>query len=132
MAAINEITGKEIKSAVNSKEFEAGHALIFGEKSYAKRGRYIQDPVTHKLVPADEYYETVQPINQAPAILSDYKPYRSMVTGEMIDGRRQHNEHMKRHNVVVAEGQEKKQRAPVMDNTMRDDLARSVKQILKR
>lgn len=36
----------------------------------------------------------------APAVVADYQPYRSMVTGEMIEGRKAHKEHLKRHNVV--------------------------------
>lgn len=131
MAAINEHTGKEIKTAHNSKEFEDGHARIFGDKSYAKRGRYIQDPVTHKLVSADEYYQSADVSNQAPAILGDYKPYKSMVTGEMIDGRRAHREHLLRHNVVVAEGAETKQRAPIVDKTLKQDIARLVYEKLR-
>lgn len=30
----------------------------------------------------------------------NYKPYKSMVTGEMIEGKRQHREHLKRHNLT--------------------------------
>jgi hypothetical protein len=33
-------------------------------------------------------------------ILEDLKAYRSMVTGEMIEGRASHREHLRRHNVV--------------------------------
>ena len=62
--------------------------------------RYIQDPVTHKLIPADEYY--TQETNSH-YIMADYQPYQSMVTGEMIEGRKAHREHLKRHNLVVAE-----------------------------
>ena len=62
--------------------------------------RYIQDPVTHKLIPADEYY--TQETNSH-YIMADYQPYQSMVTGEMREGRKAHREHLKRHNLVVAE-----------------------------
>jgi hypothetical protein len=61
------------------------------------RQRYIQDPVTLKLVPAEEYHARE---NGGPFIVGDLQPYRSMVTGEMIEGRRQHREHLKTHNVV--------------------------------
>ncbi len=33
----------------------------------------------------------------SPQITPDIQPYRSAVTGEMITGRRQHREHLKRH-----------------------------------
>jgi len=61
------------------------------------RTRYIQDPVTFELIPADEYRRR-DPV--APYIVGDITPYKSMVTGEMIEGRRQHREHLTRHNVI--------------------------------
>jgi hypothetical protein len=39
----------------------------------------------------------------APMLISEernYKPYKSMVTGEMIEGRKAHRDHLIRHNVV--------------------------------
>lgn len=33
-------------------------------------------------------------------VMPDIKPYKSMVTGEIISGRRQHREHLKRHGCV--------------------------------
>lgn len=32
-------------------------------------------------------------------VITDIKPYRSTVTGEMIDSRTKHREHLKRHNL---------------------------------
>ena len=66
------------------------------------RTRYIQCPKTHKLIPADEYYSGQDNAN-LPYIIEDYKPYQSMATGEMIEGRKAHREHLKRHNLVVVE-----------------------------
>lgn len=63
------------------------------------RRRYIQDPGTHKLIPAEEWYTQREEVN-APMVMPDIQPYRSMVTGEVIGGRRQHREHLKAHNVV--------------------------------
>lgn len=63
------------------------------------RQRYIQDPITHKLIPAEEWYANRTEPN-APMVMPDLQPYRSMVTGEEIGGRRQHREHLKAHNVV--------------------------------
>jgi hypothetical protein len=89
--------------------------------------RYIQDPVTHKLIPADEYY--TEQVNSH-YIMSDYQPYQSMVTGEMIDGRKAHREHLKRHNLVVAEQNSAR---PVVknDNRLKEQLARKVYEQLK-
>jgi hypothetical protein len=61
------------------------------------RRRYIQDPVTYELIPADEYHGRA---SAGPFIQGDIEPYRSMVTGEMVMGRRQHREHLRTHNVI--------------------------------
>lgn len=63
------------------------------------RQRYIQDPQTLELVPAEEFYSSRQEA-RAPMVMPDIQPYQSMVTGEMIGGRRQHREHLRAHNVV--------------------------------
>lgn len=58
--------------------------------------RWIQDPVTHQLIPADEYGG---PSKSGSAYISpDIAPYRSQITGEMITSRSQHREHLKQHN----------------------------------
>lgn len=36
----------------------------------------------------------------APMVISDIQPYRSMATGEMIGGRAQHREHLKKHGLI--------------------------------
>lgn len=36
----------------------------------------------------------------APMVIADIQPYRSMATGEMIGGRAQHREHLKKHGLV--------------------------------
>jgi hypothetical protein len=33
-------------------------------------------------------------------VMPDLKPYKSVVTGELIGGRRQHREHLNRHNLM--------------------------------
>ncbi len=33
-------------------------------------------------------------------IISDIEPYKSVVTGEVIGGRRQHREHLKKHDLI--------------------------------
>jgi ribosomal protein L35AE/L33A len=61
------------------------------------RRSWIQDPVTHKLIPKEEYES---PPEAGFFVMGDINPYKSMVTGEMIQGRAQHREHLRRHNVV--------------------------------
>lgn len=58
--------------------------------------RYIQDPVTLKLIPASEY--DASPCG--PYVLGDIDPYRSMATGEIVGGRRQHREHLKANRLI--------------------------------
>lgn len=64
----------------------------------AKRGSYIQDPETGKLVPKEEYYAPSD-VN-APMVLNDIAGYKSMVTGEWIGSRSTHRDHLKQHRLV--------------------------------
>ena len=59
--------------------------------------RFIQDPATGKLVPYDEYRKPVRRIHM---IMSDIEPYQSMASGEMIGGRAQHREHLRKHGMI--------------------------------
>lgn len=54
------------------------------------RYRWIQ--INGELIPADEVTEQLTPRH---FVMPDIKPYRSMATGEMIEGRRQHREMLK-------------------------------------
>jgi hypothetical protein len=60
------------------------------------RQRFVQ--IDGKLIPADEYTELNSNANYY--IVPDYKPYKSMKTGEMIEGRSQHREHLKRYGLI--------------------------------
>lgn len=60
------------------------------------RRRYIQDPQTGELVPAEQY-QRERP--DGPMICDDITPYRSMVTGELITSRSKHREHLRRHEM---------------------------------
>lgn len=84
---------------------------------------WIQDPVTLKLVPRDEYQPKAP---SAPFVMGELAPYRSMVTGEMIDGRRQHREHLRQHHVIEV-GNEKitpRREIPISREDIRRDLYR--------
>ncbi len=61
------------------------------------RKRYIQHPVTLELIPAEEYQA---PPSAGFFVIGDLQPYKSMVDGSIVEGRRQHREHLKAHNVV--------------------------------
>lgn len=62
------------------------------------RQRYIQDPHTHKLIPAEEWYGPSDP--KAPFVMPDIQPYQSMQTGEMITSRSHHRAHLRQHGLV--------------------------------
>lgn len=61
--------------------------------------RYIQDPITNRLVPADEYY---RPSSRSAAVSDDIEAFVSTVDGTVISSRSGLREHNKRHNVVTA------------------------------
>lgn len=61
------------------------------------RRSWVQDPTTGELIPKEQYQG---PQEAGFFVMGDINPYKSMVTGEMIEGRRQHREHLRRHNVV--------------------------------
>ena len=60
------------------------------------RKRWIWDATLKDLVPIEEFNR--EPV--APFVMDDAKPYKSMATGEMIVGRAQHRDHLKRHSLV--------------------------------
>lgn len=79
--------------------------------------RYIQHPITHKLIPADQYVSPHEV--EAPFVMSDIAPYKSMATGEMIMGRRQHREHLKQHRLIEIGNERQKPVARGPDPTLK-------------
>ena len=61
------------------------------------RRRYIQDPKTGKLIPAEEYRRA----DTVHAVHGDIDEFRSHVDGSVISSRRDLREHNKRHGVVT-------------------------------
>lgn len=60
-----------------------------------KRGSWVF--VDGQMVPKDEYQ---RPAPEAHMVMTDIQPYQSMATGEMVGGRAQHREHLKRHGLI--------------------------------
>lgn len=48
-------------------------------------------------VPEDEFE---RPVPKGPYVRGDVQPYRSMQTGEMIEGRAQHRQHLREHGLI--------------------------------
>lgn len=61
------------------------------------RRRYIQCPVTHNLIPVEEY-RSIEP--KSAMVMPDIEPYQSMADGTWITSRSQHREHLKRHGCI--------------------------------
>lgn len=77
------------------------------------RQRYIQDPKTHKLIPAEEWHEHIEA--NAPMVMPDIQGYKSMVTGEWIGSRSAHREHLKEHRLVEIGNERITKKAPQLD-----------------
>lgn len=80
---------------------------------------------------AGEPYEVA--LDHAPAprvfIQGDIQPYRSMVTGEVIQSRSTHRDHLKAHGKIEV-GNEKFEPARRPEPTgIKDDLARAIQQL---
>jgi len=57
----------------------------------------------------------------APAVIADIKPYKSTQTGEMIESRKKHRDHLKRHNLVeLGNEMPKIKPIPKIGNTKQD------------
>lgn len=112
--------------------FDEGFDRIFGQKK-PERGRFIWDKETHELVPADRYYRPQDSAN-APMVMADISPYQSQVDGSMIQGRRQHREHLRQHNLIEV-GNETKHLKPYgtyKPSGVKEDLIRAVHQVRDR
>lgn len=81
----------------DNEAFDKGYDQIFGGKKPV-RGSFVWCPVTKTMVSKDEYYENMS-VN-APMVMGDIQPYKSMVTGEMINSRSVHRAHLKEHRLV--------------------------------
>lgn len=77
------------------ESFSEGYDRIFGNKK-AVRGSFVWDESQKKFVEKSDYYGETN----APYIQADIQPYKSMVTGEVIQGRSQHRAHLKSHGLI--------------------------------
>lgn len=94
------------------------------------RQRYIQDPITHKLIPAEEWHGG--DLVNAPMVMADIQPYKSMIDGQMITSRSQHRTHLKQHGMIEIGNEVKahmdSKRAPEPDRAgIRRDLINTMR-----
>lgn len=55
----------------------------------------------------------------APQVTTDISPYRSMITGERIAGRKQHRDHLRAHGCIEIGNEQQKARTSVPSKTSR-------------
>lgn len=63
-------------------------------------GRWIWCDREEKLVPVEEYYQRKSKFADGPQVIRDIDPYKSVVTGEVVGGRRQHRDHLRAHGLI--------------------------------
>ncbi len=82
----------------DDKAFDDGYALAFGDRK-PTRGSFIWDSEQGKMVDKNEYYSSHAKADSH-MVLGDINAYQSMVDGSMIEGRKQHREHLKKHGLM--------------------------------
>ena len=88
------------------------------------RVRYIQ--INGELMEVGKVVRNADPV--APYVMPDIQPYQSQITGEMIQSRSRHREHLRQHNCIEV-GNEKMSNAPPREapppaETLRREIAR--------
>jgi len=88
------------------------------------RTRYIQ--INGELVEVGKVLRSTDPV--APYVMPDIQPYQSQITGEMIQSRSRHREHLRQHGCIEV-GNEKMSNAPPREapppaETLRREIAR--------
>ena len=82
----------------DTKAFESNFESIFSDRKPV-RGSFIWCDKQQKMVSKDEYYANKVEVN-APMVMNDIQPYRSMQNGEIINSRSQHRNHLKQHGLI--------------------------------
>lgn len=97
------------------KAFDDGYSLAFGERK-PTRGSFIWDSAKGEMVNKADYYSTRMEIN-APMVINDIQPYKSMQTGEMITSRSTHRNHLKQHGLIEIGNEKIKESKPNVYNS---------------
>lgn len=71
-------------------------------------------------------------ILSAARVIEDIKPYKSMVTGEMITSRSEHRDHLKKHRLVEIGNEPIKTTANSIDLNVRDELRSATREVLSK
>lgn len=89
--------------------------------------RYIQCPKTHKLIPADQFYDT-EPV-KTHFVIGEIPEYHSPIDGSLIDSRKKRNQDLQRSGSRPWEGieQENKEAERRRANIQRQEESRAFK-----
>lgn len=75
--------------------------------------------------------EDMRQVIYAPRVIPDIQPYKSIVTGERIKGRRHHKEHLREHNLVELGNEPIRDRRPVEMPPVIPDLKQAINEVRK-
>lgn len=93
-----------------------------------------QDEVIRRLAEYDDLPEhcghRMLRMVSAPMVVTDIPPYRSMATGEMIQGRAEHREHLRKNSLVEIGNEPIKPWVSRSDHNVKPELIEAVKQHL--
>lgn len=79
--------------------FDEGYSKIFGNR-VPERGSWVQHPITHELIPKEEYNSPSDYNHKNIMVMGDIEPFISPITKEVISGRRKLRAHMREHGVT--------------------------------
>lgn len=94
----------------DTKAFESNFEAIFADRKPV-RGSFVWCNVQQKMVSKDEYYAGRAEVN-APTVMNDIQPYKSMQTGEIISSRSHHKEHLRKHGLIEIGNEKMPERRP--------------------
>lgn len=113
----------ETEETQEQKDYEAEKARFF--EQWNLKGEEGERVWEEKL----KMMNRTSPIG-LPYVRDDVKPYQSMITGEFIEGKKAHREHLKRHNCVEAADMPLKNPERPRDN-LKEQIARQVYEKLR-
>jgi hypothetical protein len=88
------------------------------------RRRWIQDPVTNKFIPEEDY---IRPgTGQAPMVISDIEPYRNVVDGRLITSRSHHRTFLRQHGLIEVGNEKMEPRKPQLAPGLKEDIRRAM------
>jgi hypothetical protein len=88
------------------------------------RKRWIQDPVTNKFIPEEEYVRA--PSGQAPMVMGDIEPYRNVVDGRLITSRSRHRAFLREHGLIEVGNERMEPRKPTPAPGLKEDIRRAM------